>query len=37
MNLYRYSADGELREFMNFRDFSLLKAEDQGYDFHPRL
>nr|WSY50048.1 hypothetical protein OG999_07760 [Streptomyces sp. NBC_00886] len=37
MDLYQYSADGVLREFMNFRDFSLLKAEDQGYEFHPRL
>ncbi|MGJ5833730.1 2OG-Fe(II) oxygenase family protein [Streptomyces ossamyceticus] len=37
MDIYQYSADGTLQEFMNFRDFSLLKAADQGYEFHPRL
>lgn len=37
MDIYQYSADGALEEYMNFRDFSLLKAEDQGYEFHPRL
>jgi hypothetical protein len=37
MSVYRYTSGGILEEYMGFRDFSVQKANDQGYEFHPRL
>ena len=37
MSVYRYTIEGILEEHMNFYDFSIQKAKDQGYEFHPRL
>ncbi|MDT0267464.1 2OG-Fe(II) oxygenase family protein [Streptomyces sp. DSM 44915] len=37
MPLYQYDAEGNLREYQNFRDFSVKKAGKLGYDFHSRV
>jgi len=35
--LYQYSAAGELKEFQSFYDFQKAKAEEMGYEFHPKV
>lgn len=37
MAIYQYDADGILTEHRGFRDFSVDKAAQLGYEFHPRL
>ncbi|MEU7167204.1 2OG-Fe(II) oxygenase family protein [Streptomyces morookaense] len=37
MMLYQYDTDGTLLPYQGFRDFSVEKAKDLGYEFHSRI
>lgn len=37
MDLYQYGQDRDLYEFQSFKEFSILKAERMGYEFHSRV
>lgn len=37
MVIYTYNSDGALKQHQGFRDFSVDKAAQLGYEFHPRL
>jgi hypothetical protein len=37
MGIYQYSPDGALRVYQGFREFSVDKARQLGYEFHARI